>query len=339
MGGTWPEAFSLTATLKPAVVAGGAPTVVADGARRAAAAGGTLCVEKGERTVGILAKAATRKRVQPLKGPLNGVLTRSRPWLTNGSIPAGGLIRSAVLAHSTDSMASAVGRGRQSALLAPHGNTHLWVETGDFLKWNVIAGVPMMDDSIAVDWSVDLDLDTTAGTASVATTRWLTTDGALAHGEFHDSLRNELLRALALGREAEGSDESEVSAVSTSVPQPFEQAPPAPFEAAFSFTTALDEAAARDRLTHLGHRVLDPSGPGLRWGIGLPARQDASQVSEVVLTFATGRLDARARVASESPTERRIAAQALHNLVLRAYRLLRGEDPSVRYHGPEEWKP
>jgi hypothetical protein len=286
--------------------------------------------------MGLLAKSATRKRIQPAGGTVNSALLRDKPWLTNGGIPASGLIRSAALAHGLAGVKSVVGRGHQSVLFAPRGDTSMWVETGDFTHWTLVVGAAMADGSIAADWTVELAVDTGAGTTTVATTQWLTTDGALAQGDFHDSLRNELLRALALGRPTENGSESATSAASLAIPQAFEQDPPGPFALDFHLTTALDETAVREQLRLVGHRTLDTSGPLLRWSLGVPANQDRDHVS---IATAPGRLDVRARVESARPTERRIAAQALRNFVRRAYVVISNRDDSAQYHGPREWQP
>ena len=286
--------------------------------------------------MGLLAKSATRKRTQPAAGTVNRALLRDKPWLTNGGIPTSGLVRSVALAHSLAGVTSAIGRGRQSAIFAPRGNTSMWVETGDFTHWTVVVGAAMADGSIAADWTVELAIDTAAGTTAVATTQCLTIDGALAQGDFHDSLRNELLRTMALGRPTEEAGESATSSASLAIPQSFDEDPPEPFDLAFQLTTTLDEAAVREQLRLLGHRTLDATGPVLRWSLGIPANQDHDQVS---ITTAPGRLDARARVGSASPVERRIAAKALRNFVRRTYVVVSNRDESAQYHGPREWKP
>src|SRR5580692_641606 len=146
--------------------------------------------------MGFVAKAATKKRVQPMSGPVNAALTGT-PWLTTGGIPVGALIRSAVFGLDLTGARSSNARGRQSALaslFAPASSSHLWVETNDFKSWDFVLGADDGRENIAADWVVKLKMDNT--TVTVGTSRWLTRDDVLVHGSHHDALREELLRAL-----------------------------------------------------------------------------------------------------------------------------------------------
>ncbi len=285
--------------------------------------------------MGLLAKAATKKRVQPASGPVNGALAGT-PWLTNGGIPAGALIRSAVFALDLTGARSNSLRGRQhvlTTLVAPTYASHLWVETSDFRTWDFVLGVDNGREGIAADWAIRL---TVTKTATVATLRWLTNDGTLVHGAQHDALRQELLRALALGEQADRAGEEEISASSLKAALPFPAASPEPFSLSFSLVTALDEDTIRKRLTLLGYRGIDDSASGLRWGLGLP-RHD--QADHVTLTPGPGALAGRADVGSPGGPGRRLAARALRKFISRAAFLIGSADESVRYEGPEEWRP
>jgi hypothetical protein len=219
--------------------------------------------------MGLIAKAATKKRVQPMSGPVNDALVGS-PWLTKGAIPTGALIRSSVFALNLTGVYSSNIRGRQSALaslLTPTTSSHLWVETNDFKSWDFVLGINNGRDQIAADWMVRISIDN--NTATVRTTRWLTKDGVLVHGSHHDALREELLRAVALGRQTDGGSEADVSATSLTIRQPFQSAAPGPIDLDFSITTALDETASRKLLDLIGYRVLDAPPAVIRWGLGL----------------------------------------------------------------------
>lgn len=286
--------------------------------------------------MGLFAKAATKKRVQPMSGPVNSALAGT-PWLTKGGVPVGALVRSAVFALDLVGARSSSLRGRQHALVslvAPASASRLWVETNDFKAWDFLLGINNGADGIAADWAVRLTVN--GATATVQTLRWLTKDDVLVHGSHHDALREELLRGLALGQQAESGSEDEVSASSLKVALPFDTAPPEPFDLAFSLLTTSDEGTIRKRLALLGFRVLDDSASALRWGLGLPRNQETDYVG---LTFGPGALAGTARVGSADGTGRRIAAQALREFISRVQFLLGSEDENVSYAGPPEWKP
>jgi hypothetical protein len=286
--------------------------------------------------MGLIAKSATKKRVQPMSGPVNGALGGT-PWLTNGGIPAGALIRSAVLALDLTGTRSSSLRGRQhvlASLVVPAFASHLWVETNDFRTWEFVLGIDNGREAIAADWVIRLSV--TPDTATVQTLRWLTKDDALVHGPQHDALRQELLRGLATGEQAEARGEDELGAASFKVALPFPAPPPEPGSVAFSLVTPLDEGTVRKRLALLGYRVLDDSPSGLRWGLGLPQYQEADHVA---ITFGAGALAGVASLGSLAGPGRRIAVQALRNFIDRALFLIRQADESVSYEGPGEWKP
>jgi hypothetical protein len=286
--------------------------------------------------VGFIAKAATKKRVQPLSGPVNGALLGT-PWLTTGAIPTGALVRSAVFALDLTGARSSSFRGHRSALaslLAPTSSSHLWVETSDFRSWDFVLGADNGRESIAADWSVQLSVG--AEGARVATRRYLTKDDVLVHGEHHDALRDELLRAIALGRASEDGSEADITAASLRAGVTFQTPAPAPLTATFSIVTALDEAAGRQRLRLMGHRVVEDSPAGLRWGLG-PAKNQASDY--VGITFGPGELRGSAEVSSWGSGDRRIAVHALRKFVSRALFLVHGADDQAAYKGPQELQP
>jgi hypothetical protein len=210
------------------------------------------------------------------------------------------------------------------------------VETDDFKSWDFVLGADDGRGHIAADWIVQLKVDAATATATVSTVRYLTKDDALAHGEHHDALRDELLRALALGSQAEADGEADVSAASLKRSPMFRVAAPEPFDATFSIVTGLDEAISRKRLGLVGHRVLDNSPKAIRWGIGLPQNAETDHVE---ISFWPGELRGTARVASTGQAGRRIAAHALRRFVHRAVFLIRTEDEHATYQGPEELKP
>lgn len=286
--------------------------------------------------MGFIAKAATKKRVQPMSGPVNSALLGT-PWLTTGAIPTGALVRSSVFALDLTGARSSNLRGRRPALaslLAPTSSSHLWVETNDFKSWDFVLGADDGRENIAADWSVQLKVH--ADEATVSTHRYLTKDDVLVHGEHHDALREELLRALALGRQSEAGSEAEVSAASLKIGVLFHAPAPAPLTVTFSIVTALDEAASRKRLGLSGYRVVNDSSAGVWWGLGLPRNQESDHVG---INFAPGELRGTAQVASPMPGGRRIAVHSLRNFVSRALFLIKGVDDQATYKGPEELRP
>jgi len=289
--------------------------------------------------LGLLAKNATKKRVGPLSGPLNSALGGS-PWLTTGAIPSAALVRSAAFALNLAGTTSNSLRGRRNAIAAAlvspltSASSKLWVETTDFKTWEFALGMPAAGDAAAFDWVVKLAID--GSTATVATVNWLTKEDALVNAEHHDALRNELLRALALGELTDAAGEAEVSAASLAHAQPFAGAPPQPFDLSFAVVTSLDEAASRQCLGQLGRRVVSDSPAGIRWGLGLP-RND--RTDHVTFTFGPGRLDGTAQVGSAAPGERRIAAYALRSFIDRVLFLIKhAGDEAATYEGPADWE-
>lgn len=286
--------------------------------------------------MGFVAKAATKKRVQPMSGPVNSALGGS-PWLTTGAISAGALVRSAVFALDLTGARSSSLRGRQAvlaSLVAPTASSKLWVETDDFKSWDLVLGINNGLDGVAADWVLKLRINDT--TATVSTSKWLTKDDALVHGEHHDAVRSELLRALALGKPTEPEGEADVSAASLKYRQPFREPASAPLGFAFSIMTVLDESASRQRLELSGYRVLRKSPEAIRWGLGLP-KNEATDYLEV--RSHPGVLSAAAHVGSAQGGDRRIAAHALREFIKRALFLIRVKDHGATYEGPEEWRP
>ena len=284
--------------------------------------------------MGFIAKNATKKRTAPASGPLNPALGGT-PWLTTGAIPIGALVRSAVFALDITGARSMGRTTRRVSAFTPTSASHLWVETSDFRTWNLILGVTQ-EGSVAADWSVRLETDTAGHTCAVRTTHWRTLDGALVNGDHHDLLRDELLRALALGRATEANGEAEVTATSLRQEQPFTSPPPDAFELAFSFNTALDEADARERLGLVGHPVTSGGGDSITWSLGLPAN-GASDFATA--RFQPGQVSVAARVSAAVPAHRRIAAADLKGLIMRMRVCLKSKDENVTYQGAPEWAP
>jgi hypothetical protein len=286
--------------------------------------------------MGFLAKAATKKRIEPKSGPVNAALTGT-PWATTGAIPTGALIRSAVFALDLTGARSSSFRGRQSSLAAlftPTWSSHLWVETDNFKLWNFVLGIGSASGNIAADWEVKRSLSDT--TATVGTGRYLTKDDVLQHGSHHDALRDELLRTVGLGQLTEADGEADMTTTSLKLIQPFEDVAPDPVDLKFTIVTMLDEATSRERLALSGFGVLDSSGEEIRWGLGLPKNWPADHVA---IGFRPGELAGSAQVSSAGQIDRRVAAQALRSFVDRALFLVRVKDPGASYQGPEEWGP
>lgn len=289
--------------------------------------------------MGLIDKVQTKRRVAPLSASLNSSLSGT-PWLTTAAIPVGAIVRSVAFTLNLAGTRSDVNRGRQSALataiLSPltSSSSKLWVETSDLQTWIFALGVVKSDGSLACDWIVTLRL--ADSTSTVQTTKWLVKDDVLANGQHHDALRNELLRTLAHATPTDPQSEADVGALSLKLAQPFSDAPPEPFEVSFAVVTSMDEPTCRNALRNLGHRVLEDADGAIRWGIGLP-KNDAED--HVTLNFLPGRLEAHARIMSTVPTERRIAAYALHQLIARMIFLIKHYgDEAAHYQGPADWE-
>ena len=286
--------------------------------------------------MGFIAKAATKKRVQPMSGPVNDALLGT-PWLTTGAIPTGALVRSSVFALDLTGARSSNFRGRRSALaslVAPTSSSHLWVETNDFKSWDFVLGADDGRENIAADWSLQLRMG--ADGAVVVTRKYLTRDDVLVHAEHHDALREELLRAIALGRQSEDGSEADITNASLGIGPSFKTPAPAPLNATFSILTALDEATSRQRLGLIGHRVVRDSPTGIQWGLGLAQNEASDYVS---VSFGPGELRGTAQVTSWGSGERRIAVHALRMFVNRALFLIQKADDQAAYKGPEELQP
>lgn len=285
--------------------------------------------------MGLLAKAATKKRIQPQTGALSPSLLSRGPWTTNGGVPAGGLVRSAVLALDITGARSTSIRGRTSALamaLAPSAGSQLWVEKIASQQWSFVLGINNGKGGIAADWSLTLRIADTG--VEVATGHYLTEDGALVHGDLHDALRNELLGALALGERPEPDGEELLSSQSLARALTPAVAPPSPAEVDFQIHTALDIDQCWRQLALLGHRELGRNREGGTWGVGLPANDSVDQAT---LEVGTGVLGGRGRIGSDGTPARRVAEAGLGSFIERSLFLLGREDPSLRYVGPAEW--
>jgi hypothetical protein len=283
--------------------------------------------------VGLLAKSATKKRVTPVTGPVNEALAGT-PWLTNGAIPAGALIRSAVLALDLTGARSTQSRGPTS-VFTPSAASHLWVESFDMKSWRFTLGACRVPTGIAVDWLVELTIDGTES-ATLRTTNWLTKDDTLVHGDHHDALRTELLRSLALGQTTEASAEADLSASSLKLVQTFERPGPDALEVSCLFSTTLDETTLGDRLRLMGHRVVERTSSEVTYGLGLPKHHAADFA---VAKLGSGGVEISGHVSSDTPMSRRMAAADLRALIARLQFLLKNKDENVSFSGPAEWAP
>jgi hypothetical protein len=283
--------------------------------------------------VGFIAKSATKKRVAVASGPVNEALAGS-PWLTTGAIPTGALIRSSVFALDLTGVRSNSARGR-SSIFVPTYTAQLWVETNDFKKWVFALGVSNGAGGIAADWVVEL-LIKEDRSVSVGTSRWLTKDGALVHGEHHDALRTELLRAVGVGRLTEEAGEAELTASSLRLAQRFEASAQGPQQARFSYSTTLDVAVIRERLQQAGLPVTSASRESITWGLGLPKH---NSFDYACATLSAGLVSVEANVGSQSETARRMAHSDLRFLVARIRTCLRSKEATAEFHGPEELAP
>jgi hypothetical protein len=286
--------------------------------------------------MGFIAKAATKKRVQPVEGALNEAL-RGTPWLTTGGIPTGAIVRSVVLSLDLTGARSSSFRGRRPALaglVAPTSASHLWVETNDFKGWDFILGGNDGRDGIAADWAVHLKI--ADATATVGTSRYHTSDDVLVHGEHHDALRDQLLLAVAQGKLNDANAEDDISTTSLRTPQSFSAPAPEPFDVSFTIATSLDTSSIQKQCRLTGYRVLSAAPDSVSWGLGLPKNQAADFV---VLGLASGGLRGIAQVRSDGAAGRRIAAWSLRKFIKRTHFLIRKLDENASYDGPEEFKP
>lgn len=283
--------------------------------------------------MGFIAKSATKKRVAVASGPVNEALA-GKPWLTTGAIPTGALVRSSVFALDLTGVRSNSARGR-SSIFVPTYTAQLWVETSDFKKWVFILGVSNGAGGIAADWVVEL-LIKDDRSVSIGTSRWLTKDGALVHGEHHDALRTELLRAVGVGRLTEEAGEAELTTSSLRLAQRFEASARGPQQAMFSYSTTLGVDDIRDRLRLVGLRVTSASPDSITWGLGLPSHDGFDYACS---TLSTGSVSVDANVGSQSPAARRMAHSELCYLAGRIRTCLRSMDATAEFHGPEELAP
>jgi hypothetical protein len=199
-------------------------------------------------------------------------------------------------------------------------------------EWSFTLGVNNGGNAIAADWAVQLRL--TDSTAQVSTTHYLTKDDVLVHGEQHDVLRNEILRALSLGKMEDPECETELAHASLGRRQEFARPARAPVTVDFALRTKLEPQSAWARLNLVGHRLLQRDERQGVWGLGLPAYDDTDRVS---IHVGPDRLTGRAVIASEPTLARRAAEAGLLSFIARARFLLGREDPDLHYEGPDEW--
>jgi hypothetical protein len=285
--------------------------------------------------MGFIAKSATKKRTQPLSAPLNPALVNEGPWTTNGGIPAGGLVRSAVIAVDITGARSTSMRGRTTAVaavVAPSSVSHLWVQMTGPREWSFVLGVKNVRGGISADWAVDLRI--VDREIRVSTTHYLTHDDVLVHGDQHDALRNGLVRALSLGEQVDAGAEDALSTGSLTRPLSLGREAPAPTTVAFRFDTAHNPAECWQRLRLLGYRELPHDEQCGRWGLGLPANDNVDHVS---LAIGPGSAVGDGRIGSEGKLDRRSAEAGLRSFIERTRFLLGRDDPDLRYDGPSEW--
>jgi hypothetical protein len=209
------------------------------------------------------------------------------------------------------------------------------VETQDFKTWNFILGVTKVPDGIAADWLVTMKINDDQS-VTVSTPQYLTKDGVLVHGEHHDALRAELLRALALGQLTDADSEAQMSAASLKIRQNFESAGPDRSSVSFRYSTSLSSEEARGRLRIVGMRVLQATPESFRWGLGLP--KDSGE-NYATATIAPGTIEVEAQIEAETAVSRRMAASDLRFLTARIRLCLRTKDEAAQYHGPSEFAP
>jgi hypothetical protein len=281
--------------------------------------------------VGLLAKSATKKRVQPAAGPLNPTLANLRqPWRTNAGIPVAALIRGIICSLDLTGARSSSVRGTTSVIGSFFATTSLlWVRVIDAKQWRFTLGVPDVRGGIAADWTIDLTIS--GNHVEVATGHYLTRDDQLVHGEQHDALRMELLRAMSLGN-APARAETDISQRSLQMPINFSRNATDTSSVNFSIVTSIDRKVAEKRLARIGFRRLD--GSLTKWGVGLPSNEAVDYVS---LIYSSGRLDFHGSTGSDGAAGRRIAEHGLRAFIARALFLIRLEDESAQYAGPSTW--
>ena len=285
--------------------------------------------------MGLLAKAATKKRIQPQAEALSPSLLSHGPWATNGGVPVGGLVRSAVLALDITGARSTSIRGRTSSLamaFAPSAGSQLWVTMVSAREWSFVLGIHNGQGGIAADWSLTLRI--TDSSAEVATGHYLTHDGALVHGDLHDALRAWLLSALAQGERPDPHNEEALSSQSLARTLTPAGAQPSAAQVDFQIHTRLDTDGCWRALSLMGHRELGRSEEAGSWGLGLPENDDMDRVT---LEIKPGLVAGRGRIGSDGNLARRVAVAGLRSFIERALFLLGREDPGVQYVGPPEW--
>lgn len=283
--------------------------------------------------MGLLAKSATKKRVQPATGPLNpALMSLQEPWRTNAGIPVAALIRGTVCSVDLTGARSSSVRGKTSVLGPSFAtNSLFWVRAIDARHWRFTLGVTDVRGGIAADWTIDL---TIAGNqVNVATGQYLTRDDQLVHGDEHDALRTELLRALSLGC-APTAAEMDISEASLQMPINFSRSATDTSSVDFSIVTSIDATVSERRLGKLGFRRIDEDST--KWAIGLPSNDE---IDYVTLTHGGGRIDFRGSIGSNSPAGRRFGEHGLRAFIDRALFLIRLEDESAHYQGPSSWAP
>lgn len=283
--------------------------------------------------MGMLDKLETKRRTQPATGPVNANLPMT-PWLVGTAIPLASLLRDVVFKHGMAGMSSQIRRGSAPALATlffePSRPTRMRVESKDFKVWEFALGAKTIK-GWAYDWELRLTIQD--GQATVETLRWLTTDGKLAKGDFHDTFRQELLNAVATGA-VEGLDaEANVSAASLALPILFAAPAVERAEVPFEFVTSLARDQLVKRMTTLGFRLrLD--GDEMRWSLGLPADD---QRDFAVAKVGPNGVKGVAHITSTDPASRRVAEQGLRVFLDLGSTLIRLDDEQVRVVAPDEW--
>jgi hypothetical protein len=258
------------------------------------------------------------------------------PWMVNGGIIVGAMMRSAVIGESS-TRSNAMAKGRTNSLAAALISTpsNLWAERLNQQAWSISLGARSADPAkIVYDWQITAECatDDAGPLVRIRTPRYRMTDGALVNGGLHDAIRENIVSRFTHGIGEAGALEGLLcrrSLSSFSIPTREATGQPAGFEA----VTELTPDEVRDLLPRLGFPVLGTAPGRWSWRLGLPPPGPAGR-AEITLTD----LGAQRRVSGVieiGHTGHLIAdltaEQSATTFVTRLRNLIRREDPDVQW--------
>ena len=198
------------------------------------------------------------------------------PWMTNGGIIAGAVVRSAAVGlRASGARTNARMKGRGSAIVDAFLNmpASLWVERSSLHLWSVTLGLRSSDPTkVIYDWQLTVQCvpEEYDALVQIRTPRYRMSDGALVHGDLHDYLRDTIADGFTAGAGDAQDAEVLLSRLGLAKAElPTREAALDSVPTAFEIRTNLTKDQILRILPRVGFPVLAAARDACAWRLGL----------------------------------------------------------------------